>query len=512
MSDLIQPPKNMELNLDDGTQVAGVTSKLRNIIKEGSDKTLKDIKEKPDASVKPFMENKPEKRLDSKQATKNTVLVPEAREEDVSAVTARINETAPTDEKPPTGVFNFSKILENPDNTQDITSIVKGFSDEFNIKTESLKFDQITDKAKELGIDERFIQRVVNKDNSLSGDAVNVYRAMQLLEASAQELDVLMKQAATSPTTEIDLLKLRQQITLHGLIQKGVKGIQTNTARALAIMRVPRDTSNIDIIRKTLDESGGRESLQDLARDYVKISGNRAGQNKLVEKAMFSSAKDVWLSTWINGLLSAPPTHFKNIMGNTLFGAYQSPERLIASVFSKSLPKGFRKSIYKEGDLKYDPVIEKEMIEYDEFLTDVYSMKESLLEGFALASRTWRTGNPNDPRTKIELRNNPDISEDLKNIANRFNLDVADDRMLAKAIDLYGYAVQIPGRALVTQDEFFKGTFYRMAFNRLAMRRGKSVYRQAIDGGKPENEAVALAEQELKDIYENKTKDRTATD
>ena len=508
-NDLIQPPENMELNLDDGTQVAGVTSKLRNIIKEGSDKTLKDIKEKPDASVKPFMENKPEKRLDSKQATKNTVLVPEAREEDVSAVTARINETAPTDEKPPTGVFNFSKILENPDNTQDITSIIKGFSDEFNIKTERVKFDQITDKAKELGIDERFIQRVVNKDNSLSGNATDVYRAMQLLESSAQELDVLMKKAATGEATEIDLLKLRQQVTLHGLIQKGVKGIQTNTARALAIMRVPRDTSNIDVIRKTLDETGGANSLQDLARSYVKISGNRAAQNDLMEKSIFSSLKDVWLSTWINGLLSSAPTHFKNIMGNTLFGAYQSPERLIAAVFSKSLPKGFRKSIYKEGDLRYDPVIEKEMIEFDEFLTDVYSMKESLLEGFTLAGRTWRTGNPSDPRTKIELKNNPDISADIKNIANRFNLDVADDRMLAKAIDLYGYAVQIPGRALLTQDEFFKGTFYRMAFNRLAMRRGKSVYRQAIDGGKAENEAVALAEQELKDIYENPPDDIT---
>ena len=54
------------------------------------------------------------------------------------------------------------------------------------------------------------------------------------------------------------------------------------------------------------------------------------------------------------------------------------------------------------------------------------------------------------------------------------------DGLLAKGVDLYGKAITIPGKALLTQDEFYKGWFYRTAFNRLAIRRGKSVYREAI--------------------------------
>ncbi len=41
--------------------------------------------------------------------------------------------------------------------------------------------------------------------------------------------------------TDADKLMLRQQVAFHGMIQKGVKGIQTETARALAVFRIPRD-------------------------------------------------------------------------------------------------------------------------------------------------------------------------------------------------------------------------------------------------------------------------------
>ena len=520
-ADIIQEPDNLELDFAEGTQVAGVgkgASAIRKAIKESQDKELNKIKSNPDASVQPIMQRKKEPVLRSKKVSQETTVFPEVDKEIADDVVEKIN-IRKTEQnvtgKAPKQEFNFNVINENNLSGENISAVIGGFSDALGIKKKKVTFDQIKEKANEIGIDEKFITRVTEGGKEFQGDPVQVYRAMQLLEVSAQELDKLMLKAAnvtvkgkkkTSEANEMDLLKLRQHITLHGLIQKGVKGIQTNTARALAIMRVKRDTSNVDAVQKILDETGGEKSLRDLATNYIKATGNRTRQNKLTEKSMFSSTVDVWLTTWINGLLSAPTTHAKNIIGNSLFAIYQAPERVVAAGFSKALDKlNLRKEIIPQGFRlpKISDEAQDELVEMGEFITDAQSLKKSLMEGFELAGRTLKTNNPSDPLSKIELRGNPDISEDLKNISGRLGLDISESTWLGKGIDLYGTAVQIPGRALLTEDEFFKGTMYRMGLNRLISRRTNATFRNAIKNGLPEDEAIALAQKETIDLYDN---------
>jgi len=510
-ADIIQEPDNLELDFAEGTEVAGVgkgASAIRKAIKESQDKELNKIKSNPDASVQPIMQRKKEPVLRSKKVSQETTVFPEVDKEIADDVVEKIN-IRKTEQnvtgKAPEQEFNFNVINENNLSGENISAVIGGFSDALGIKKKKVTFDQIKEKANEIGIDEKFITRVTEGGKEFQGDPVQVYRAMQLLEVSAQELDKLMLKAAQGQATEMDLLKLRQQITLHGLIQKGVKGIQTNTARALAIMRVKRDTSNINAVQKILDETGGTNSLQDLARAYIKIQ-DRSGKNNLIEKSMFRSTVDVWLTTWINGLLSAPTTHAKNIIGNSLFAIYQAPERVVAAGFSKALDKlNLRKEIIPQGFRlpKISDEAQDELVEMGEFITDFTSFRKSMMEGFELAGRTWKTNNPSDPLSKIELRGNPDISEDLKNISEGFGLDVSEGTWVGKAIDLYGTAVQIPGRALLTEDEFFKGTLYRMGLNRLISRRANATFRNAIKNGLPEDEAIALAQKETIDLYDN---------
>jgi hypothetical protein len=250
--------------------------------------------------------------------------MPEAPQQTVDNVQAAIEKRAADvniDGKPPEEAFNLANMQ-----TDNISAIIGGVGDALGIKTQKVTFDQIKEKAAGLGVDERFLTRLLDNNNQMAGNAVDVYRAMQVLEASADELGRLFGLVANGQATDIQKLQLRQQVTMHGLIQKAVKGVQSETARALAVMRVPRDTSNIDLIRRTLEEGGGENSLQDLARAYLSAP-NQAAKNQIIEKSMFSTAKDVWFTTWINGLLSSPVTHAKNIAGNTLFGAYQVPER-----------------------------------------------------------------------------------------------------------------------------------------------------------------------------------------
>jgi hypothetical protein len=480
---------NME---EEGTLVAGIgDAGLRGIIKKGSRKTTQQAVESPEKSIRPLAPDMKvgEDGIPEPVPAGKATLIPEAGEDVTTKVGEAVEARAvaePTTFKPPEEAFNTTRM---PDN---IADIINGTSDALGIETKSVTFDEIKAKADQLGVDEKFLTRLLDSEGNMMPNAVDTYRAMNLMEASAGELDRLFKLVNSGQATDVDKLQLRQQISMHGLIQKSVKGIQTETARALAVMRVPRD-GNVDLIRRTLDESGGDNSLQDLARAYVGLGDDTAAKNKLVEKSMFSSVKDVWFTTWINGILSSPVTHAKNILGNSMFGAYQVPERMIAAFYGNVLPDGVRswKALV--------PGSAKEKVEFDEFLTDIQSFTSGIREGLSLASTAFKNNMPSDPLSKIELAGKRGGSADISAAA----FGMSDDGLLAKGINFYGKAVTLPGRALMAEDEFFKGVFYRTEFNRLALRRGKSVYREALEAGDDEVTAIAKSQAEVTSIMKD---------
>jgi hypothetical protein len=60
---------------------------------------------------------------------------------------------------------------------------------------------------------------------------------------------------------------------------------------------------------------------------------------------------------------------------------------------------------------------------------------------------------------------------------------------------------------LMAEDEFFKGVLYRMELNTLITRRGKSVYRDALDSGMSEVYAIAKSESEVLNLFQNPPRD-----
>lgn len=394
--------------------------------------------------------------------------------------------------KPPSEAFNLANYAD-----RDAAGVVAGVSDALGITTQRVTFDEIKKKAADSGIGEQFLARLVSPvEGRMLGSAVETYKALEVLESSAGELDRLFKLVANGQATDAEKLQLRQQVALHGMIQKGVKGIQTETARALAVFRIPRDSS-ADVIRQVLDEFGGDKSLTDMARAYLTLE-TRAARNQLVEKSMMSGVKDVWMSTWINGLLSSPVSHAKNIMGNSMFGIYQIPERLVASFYSNTLPDGVRswKALLPGSDA--------EKIAYDEALTMVQSLRNGVVEGLSLAADAFKKNQPSDLLTKIELQRMPQESmgETLQRISG-----FDQSTWMGKAIDYYGTAVTLPGRMMMTEDEFFKGVFYRMHLNTLVTRRGKQVYRDSVGAGMTEADAIAKAQTEVVDLLANPPRD-----
>ncbi len=101
-----------------------------------------------------------------------------------------------------------------------------------------------------------------------------------------------------------------------------------------------------------------------------------------------SNIKDIWFATWINGLLSSPVTHAKNIAGNALFGMWQIPERLTSSILGKG------RSVVT-GNQDY--------IQLNEVMDHAIATITSSKDAFRLAKKAFVTNTPTDPVTKLEM-------------------------------------------------------------------------------------------------------------
>ena len=483
-------------SMEEGIQIAGpIEAGLRKLITKQAPKAERNLV--PDAA------RAAEGELPEAVKAGRFKLIPEADQTLTDtvggAVKARqaaapnIGKPSPTAAEAAAGVpvepFNLSRYQ-----TEDAAAIVGGVADALNIRTKAVTFDEIKAKAAESGISEGFLSRLIGSDGKMMANAVETYKALEVLESSANELDRLFKMVDSGLATDVDKLVLRQQIAFHGLIQRGVKGIQTETARSLAVFRIPRD-GNAAIVRQVIDEYGGDAALSDLAKSYLTLE-SRAAQNALVEKSMMSGIKDVWFTTYINGLLSSPVSHAKNIVSNATFGLYQIPERLMAAFYGNVLPPGVR------SFRALVPGSDADKIGYDEALTMIQSLRNGLVEGFDLASTAFKKNQPSDLMSKIEAQRGTDVPS-ISSAA----FGIEQDKWLGKAIDYYGTAVTLPGRMLMSEDEFFKGVLYRMELNTQITRRSKSVYREALDTGMSEADALAKAEAEAVSLFQNPPRD-----
>ena len=483
-------------SMEDGVQVAGpVDAALRKLITKGAAKAergvIPDAAKAVDGELGDAVKAGRYKVIpEADQQLTDTVTDAISRRQKQGSLQGKPSPTAADVAGPtPTPVepFNLSQYQ-----THDAAGVVAGVADALGIKTKAVTFDEIKAKAAENGIGEAFLSRLVGTDGRMMANAVETYKALEVLESSANELDRLFKAVNAGEATDAMKLQLRQQIALHGMIQKGVKGMQTETARALAVFRIPRE-GNAGVIRQVLDQYGGDAALQDMARSYLTLE-SRAAQNALVEKSMYSGVKDIWFTTYINGLLSSPVSHAKNLVGNSLFGAFQVPERMIAAFYGNALPDGVRswKALV--------PGSADEKVAMGEALTMVQSLRDGVAEGLQLASRAWQSGTPNDLLSKVEAQRG--LSESMGETLQRVT-GQSPDTWLGKAMDYYGTAIEVPGRALMTADEFFKGVFYRMEMNAQVTRRSKKVYDDAIEAGMNETDAGAKALLEAESLLSN---------
>jgi len=311
------------------------------------------------------------------------------------------------------------------ENTDDLQRVLRN--------VEATKADELAHYMDEVHTEERVI--ALARESGLTPDEIRSkdftdmwndgeqYRMRELMAESALGLHNLAVIARNSGS-EADLLRLKDALEMHVALQGQVRAMRAETGRAL---RQWRYVVGADI-DEMINAAGGKGNMRDIAKMLSSSDPKDvANMNQLANKLNDPTLSDKWLEAWINGLLSGPQTHVVNILSNILTGLWSIPEQYLAAGI---------------GALKRTP----DRVTFGEVNARAWGYLQGAREGLSLAKKTFLTETPSDVFSKLEARREKAIKGRL------------------------GQFVRLPGRALMSSDEFFKAIGYRMELNAQAYR------------------------------------------
>lgn len=381
-------------------------------------------------------------------------------------------------------VFNLDQINDADGVKQFIEATARQYGAD---QIERVSYKDIAAKAAADGYDEAFLAKIIDPTVETKADPTFAYKMLlAITDAGKRAFDLgeKVKMAKLQGTLTTDLAtQFHQAVALEGVLLKSAKGRQADIARTLGIFSQARASTaeRGAMLDAVLNEAGGIDNAFDLAKKYTALD-TRSGRAELAEKTIGGTLKDMWFSTWINGLLSGPVTHAKNIAGNMFFGAWQIPERAVASVIGKVRVATFG------GE---------QAIQGNEVMAQAIGWLQGLREGGEIAWVAAKKNQSTDPFTKIESSR---LGRDP------FDIDMGDSetgKAMSTALKYWGKFVTLPGRALMAEDEFFKAVGYRMELNAIAVRQGNREYEKLIKAGVPEQQAAKQSSDLVTSILTN---------
>ncbi|KKM71315.1 hypothetical protein LCGC14_1431880, partial [marine sediment metagenome] len=321
------------------------------------------------------------------------------------------------------------------------------------------------------------LPRVLTRRIGEAFNAEEITATRMLLEQSRNELDELALRIRGSLANEREAFEFRRRMALHAVIQMQFLGARAEIGRALQAFKIDISggTAATDArISELLNEFGGLKTAKQMAERWLKIN-DPAQRNKLAFRGAFVRTRDAFFEVWINGLLSGPMTHVRNVTGNTLFQMWSIPELTVSALIGEarsavSVARG-------QG-----PIADRNFL--GEVAARSYGVTQGLKDGWVAAAKAFRAGQPADPIGKIESLRHRAISAEAFNMVGP----------AGKMVDVIGSTVRIPGTFLMGMDEFYKGIAGRMEGYQIAYQRAV----QARINGATEQEAADIAFETLR--------------
>ena len=194
--------------------------------------------------------------------------------------------------------FNIKNINTNDDIYRLINAVSKSTAKSIDKQKRGVRTQAATKgAATRLQNDADFLVDVLGKKAGDTYNAEQILAIRELLVAGKNRLFYLANKAQDPiNSTADDILKFRQHFALMAQIQKVLKGVQTETARALQQFRIPTRTKqsfiggNIDDLNKEslIVELGGVDEIRQIAKLYVGSPAGDAAKLKAIEKTGLS--------------------------------------------------------------------------------------------------------------------------------------------------------------------------------------------------------------------------------
>lgn len=275
-------------------------------------------------------------------------------------------------------------------------------------------------------------------------NAEQALAARNMWSASGEKLLEFAKKATEPNAGAVDQFNFRRMLALHHSIQTEVIAARTETARALNSWAIPSGSGieKARAIQMMLDGTGAEATSKELADRLLKLTQAGADPSAIAlyaERASSAKTIDAIKEVWINGLLSSPKTHIVNTTSNTAVAFQQIYERKAAEAIS-----GFSGGGVVNG----------------EGAAMAHGMVESVKDAFRMAAKALKTGETGSALGKIDLPRTKSISSEA----------LGQSGAVGRAVDFLGDAVNVPGRLLGAEDEFFKTIGYRMELHAQALR------------------------------------------
>lgn len=392
-------------------------------------------------------------------------VTPEQLQQSIDQNIQKIEASSPEQLKPPKQAFNLPLISDSVD----LQAAVKSVAETAGIKTKNITFEDVVASARAAGMDEKFVSELT--EGKLAVNPENTYLALEAQKASADHLTELMRKIADTPegVTSADELEAVQTIAFHSLLQRQIKNYQTNVAQSLAVMRIPRQ-GFVDLAEAT-DGLTSSSELRRFAKMYLEEGLSAADKARMIDSAATATRGQKLISVWINGILSRPSTHLKNAVSNALQIPVRMTERTGAAAIG---------SVRRAFDVGAD-----EQYYFTEVISMLSGFNQAVKDGVNMARFAFKEGYSAtlDDANKIALTK-----------ARNEIFDYKADNQFASMFKALNFVFTLPGRSLLTADEFFKGMNYRFELEALATRNGIKAFDDATaagqDGAKAFDDAV----------------------
>lgn len=341
---------------------------------------------------------------------------------------------------------NFDRINTTDEVKLTIGKIAKVYNERIDkLKRGKVPFEQT--KAEASGITD------IGK-KLLSGETEESYKKLsaEILAArdlevqSAKELEAVRKFAEENPKDKDAYYRLVKRLAIHSELQAHRMAMSTEIARALGIhrMSVSGDLPHHKEVENLINNISSipPEELPHRIKELKTEEQIRTFTEQLRRNP------SMFLEAYVNGLLSGPQTHAANVLGN------------IYMTFAGPMERGIAARLH----FGKDPGVMK-----GEGTAMIYGLQMGFMDALRMAQKAFQTGEPVFGSTKLENAYRKAIT--AQNLDARLRrLGLGFPGSMSKAVDMLGNIVRIPGRLLITADEFFKAINYRMELHAQAFR------------------------------------------